>query len=82
MVSQRHAIVLGIEQFLADEIPEVRFAEKDAEELAAKLCAEKIESTIDKIPYGGMNDPRYRVFVFGTDYYKAKELKLEEIKLF
>ena len=37
MVSQRHVIVLGIENFLADEIPEVRFAEKDAEELALLL---------------------------------------------
>ncbi len=56
--------------------------EKDAENLAAKLRAEKIESTVDKIPYGGMNDPRYRVFVFGTDFHKAETLKLEKIKLF
>lgn len=57
-------------------------SKEEADELAEKLRAEEIESKIDKIPYGGINDPRFRVFVFSTDFIKAKELKLAEEKIF
>ena len=55
--------------------------EKDAKELALRLGNENIETKIDKIPYGSVNDPRFRVFVFGTDFQKVKKFNLE-VKIF
>lgn len=51
----------------------------NAEEQAARciswLQENGIEYLKDKIPYGGLNDPRYRVFVFGNDFKKVKDLR-------
>jgi hypothetical protein len=40
--------------------------------LKARLNQHNIPSHHDKIPYGGPNDPRYRVFVTGKDIFAAK----------
>ncbi|HEX8456710.1 MAG TPA: hypothetical protein VF656_05245 [Pyrinomonadaceae bacterium] len=47
-------------------------SEREAAELARALSLEGIHSEIDRIPYGGLHDPRFRVFVYGTDVFKIK----------
>ncbi|HEV2799035.1 MAG TPA: hypothetical protein VGW12_00985 [Pyrinomonadaceae bacterium] len=47
-------------------------SEREAAELAHALSLEGIHSEIDRIPYGGLDDPRFRVFVYGADVFKIK----------
>ncbi len=47
-------------------------SERDAAELARALSLEGIYSETDRIPYGGLDDPRFRVFVYGRDVFKIK----------
>ena len=47
-------------------------SEPEAADLARALSCEGIRSEIDRIPYGGLNDPRFRVFVYGRDVFKIK----------
>jgi hypothetical protein len=49
----------------------------DAEEFAGQLREKGIESNFDRIPYGGPQDPRFRVIVFGTDVFRV-EPRIEE----
>ena len=49
-------------------------SEKAKDLLCEALLKKKIEFEFDKIPYGGIHDPRYRVFVFGCDVNQAKTL--------
>lgn len=44
-------------------------------ELHNELEVSKIKHFTDKIPYGGMDVPRYRVFVFGCDKVLVSDLK-------
>ena len=48
--------------------------EPNASELQNRLEARGLEVETDKIPFGGPDDPRYRVFVVGTAIFAAKEL--------
>ena len=45
----------------------------EAAELAQELSREGIWSKTDRIPYGGPDDPRFRVFVYGRDVFKVKK---------
>lgn len=45
-----------------------------AQELIAELQKRNIEFEQDEIPYGGINDPRYRIFVFGCAILQVKDL--------
>lgn len=47
-------------------------SEAEAAELARELVREGIRSKTDRIPYGGLDDPRFRVFVYGRDVFKVK----------
>jgi hypothetical protein len=49
-------------------------SESEAQSLARKLAQHGLQSWQDKIPYGGADDPRCRVFVTGKAIFKAKEL--------
>lgn len=49
-------------------------SENMAQTLSARLEQHGIESHQDKIPFGGWNDPRFRVFVTGKAIFKTKEL--------
>jgi len=44
-------------------------------ELVRELERRNIKCWTDKIPFGGPNDPRYRVFVFGCDIRLVKDLE-------
>ena len=44
-------------------------------ELLTELEKRKVEYWKDEIPYGGINDPRIRVFVFGCDIKKVLDLQ-------
>lgn len=44
----------------------------EAADLARELSLEGIRSETDRIPYGGLHDPRFRVFVYGRDVFKIK----------
>lgn len=46
-----------------------------AKELIAELQNRKIVFEQDEIPYGGISDPRYRIFVFGCDILHVKDLQ-------
>jgi hypothetical protein len=48
-------------------------SESEAKDMARALSRESIQSEIDRIPYGGPNDPRFRVFVYGRDVFKIKK---------
>jgi hypothetical protein len=45
-----------------------------AQELVAQLAAHGVETNQDRIPYGGPNDPRFRVFVTGKAIFPAKQI--------
>ncbi len=47
-------------------------SEAEAATLARALSLQGIRSETDRIPYGGLNDPRFRVFVYGRDVFKIK----------
>lgn len=49
-------------------------AEQNAQALVDKLERHEISSHQDKIPFGGWDDPRFRVFVTGKAIFKTKEL--------
>jgi hypothetical protein len=55
-------------------------SEQNAQKLETRLAQNGIRSHWDKIPYGGWNDPRYRVFVVGKDIFKARDI-LGEVPL-
>ncbi|HWT00098.1 MAG TPA: hypothetical protein VN256_07615 [Pyrinomonadaceae bacterium] len=48
-------------------------SEAEAAKLAQELSREGIRSKTDRIPYGGPDDPRFRVFVYGRDVFKVKK---------
>ena len=45
-----------------------------ANELKARLESQGLHPFQDKIPYGGWQDPRYRVFVSGREIFIAREI--------
>lgn len=47
-------------------------SESEAADLSRALALDGVESTTDRIPYGGPGDPRFRVFVYGRDVFKVK----------
>jgi hypothetical protein len=49
-------------------------SEASANELRARLENQKLHPFQDKIPYGGWDDPRYRVFVTGREIFSAKDI--------
>lgn len=49
-------------------------SEQRATELSAELERHGVDSFRDKIPYGGWEDPRHRVFVTGKAIFKTREL--------
>ncbi len=55
-------------------------SEQNAQKLETHLAQHAIPFHRDKIPYGGWNDPRYRVFVVGKDIFKARSI-LGEVPL-
>jgi len=46
--------------------------ESEAAELTRALSREGIQSETDRIQYGGPNDPRFRVFIYGRDVFKIR----------
>lgn len=52
--------------------------EVNAQALRDKLALHGVSSHLEKIPYGGWADPRFRVFVVGKDIFRARQV-LEEI---
>ena len=50
------------------------------EELMNDLSKENIHAEMDEIPYGGLNDMRYRILVFGKDVVKGKDLASKYLK--
>lgn len=46
--------------------------EAEAADLARELSLAGILSETDRIPYGGLHDPRFRVFIYGRDIFKIK----------
>jgi hypothetical protein len=52
-------------------------SKNQADALISKLQKTRIEYTTDAIPYDGWGNYRYRVFVYGTDFQKIKELGIE-----
>jgi len=52
------------------------FKSKSSEsDLVRELERRNIKYWIDKIPFGGPNDPRHRLFVFGCDIKLVKDLE-------
>ncbi len=49
-------------------------SQEKAKKLEVQLEQHGLAPHSDSIPYGGVNDPRVRVFVVGKDIFKAKEL--------
>jgi hypothetical protein len=47
-------------------------SQQHADALQGKLNAMGVASRVDKIPYGGPDDPRYRVFVTGKAIFAAQ----------
>ncbi len=72
-------------EFAFEKIKSDRFAnrhmigfldnESSQSELLKELKKRDINYFADKIPYGGLNDLRYRVFVFGCDIKNVADLK-------
>lgn len=56
-------------------------SQASAEELQATLSGLGMESRSDQIPYGGPDDPRYRIFVVGQAILAAKEALGTELPL-
>lgn len=48
---------------------------REAENIQSALTARKIAFETDTIPYGGLQDMRVRIFVFGCDIKRASDLK-------
>lgn len=48
--------------------------QEQAQKQIAELRKLNVEIFTDSIPYGGINDRRYRVFVFGNDVDKVRNL--------
>ena len=48
-------------------------SEAEATALAGELSREGIRSKTDRIPYGGPDAPRFRVFVYGRDVFKVRK---------
>ncbi len=48
--------------------------EQNAKALIDRLTHNGVPSRLDKIPFGGMDDPRYRVFVTGKAIFKTREI--------
>jgi hypothetical protein len=48
-------------------------AEANAAGLRARLGGHGIASTMDRVPYCGMHDPRFRVFVLSKAIFAARE---------
>ena len=55
----------------------IGFVKTEAEmlELTQELDRRGIRYFTDSIPFGGLNDPRFRVFVFGCDVKKVSDLE-------
>ena len=49
-------------------------SEGNADSLLQKLAEHGLQPWQDEIPYGGIDDPRFRVFVTGKAIFKAKDL--------
>jgi hypothetical protein len=49
-------------------------SEESARSLADNLARHGIQSHQDKIPYGGWEDPRFRVFVVGKDIFRVRDV--------
>ena len=61
-------------KFRHDHLVGFFVSEENAKALTQRLAQQGLESHQDKIPYGGWDDPRYRVFVVGRDIFKAREI--------
>lgn len=77
--TEAEAVAFAHRSISADTIANrhlVGFVKEQArvEELLAELHARQIRYEMDMIPYGGPNDPRTRVFVFGCDVLRVKDL--------
>ena len=48
--------------------------ETEAQDLIERLGQAAIKGDMDHIPYGGLGDLRHRVFVYGRDIYRFRDL--------
>ena len=46
----------------------------DRDKIIRELVKRNIKHTSDSIPYGGIKDPRFRIFVYGCDINKVADL--------
>lgn len=78
--TEQEAVAFAFKQITSDKFANahlVGFIKDSAqlEILLAELAVRKINYWKDEIPYGGINDPRTRVFVAGCDILQVKDLQ-------
>lgn len=78
-VSEKDAVEYAFEKIKSDEHANRNYigmfkSEIEVEKNLAELRKRGIEYWTDKIPYGGINDLRTRIFVIGCGIEKAKDL--------
>ena len=78
-VTEKEAVEFAIKSIKADEHANRNFigmynADQKVEQLLAELKKRGIEYWTDKIPFGGLNDWRTRIFVIGCGIKNAQDL--------
>jgi len=77
--SEQEAVAFAFKIITADKFANRHLIgflkDKLLEELLLELNNRNIKYWTDQIPYGGISDPRYRVFVFGCDLNLTVDLK-------
>ena len=84
--TEQEAVAYALCQMKADKFANahlVGFLKKDAEAvLLLELERRNVKYWTDQIPYGGVHDPRIRVFVSGCDIKNALDLQTQYGKMF
>jgi hypothetical protein len=78
--TEKEAVDFAFSQISTDDFAQrhmIGFIKDNSEklELLQELDRRKIKYWTDTIPYGGLNDPRHRVFIFGCDIKLTEDLK-------
>lgn len=78
-VSEKDAVQYALKTIKADEHSNRNFIgmykeDSEVKKILSELKNHNIEFWTDKIPYGGLNDFRTRIFVIGCGINKAKDL--------
>ncbi len=78
--TEKEAVNFAFEQIKTDLSAKshcIAILKSDSElnRLTSELDKREVKYSIDKIPYGGLNDMRSRIFVIGCDIRKVEDLK-------